>query len=178
MTTPRFRIGDAVLQQFLRDWQALLHELRMLEVQKRAATVPGGAAEAARQRVQARVGKLSDTFERQRVLFQELFAGAGWDEHPDTKRLRDLLKEIWATISRILGIGAHDPREDSIFELVQDAQMHTKAAEHVLHASVGAPEHPIITAAGVPPAVAANPLLAIAIIFDVIRVKILGRSRR
>lgn len=173
MSTPRIAVGDAVLQQFLRDWQGLQHELHLLEGQKRAV-VPGGAGVLAAERVNARVHKLSTSFERQRALFADAF-GADWNDRPEMDELRALLKEIWATISRVLQLGQPDFGRGSLAKIVNDAQAKLQAAGAALHASVGAPEHPIITAAGVPPALAANPLLAIAIIIDVLRLVVLGR---
>ncbi len=168
MTAPSTTIGDYVLQQFIRDWEQLAHELHQLENQKRVATT-GRANPAALKNVEARIAKLTATFDRQRELFKGLFASPEWDKHPDVQRLRRSLADISTTINRLLEGGLPGVREESLAELVAEAQKKAQFLELAAKATVGAKPVPTISLPEVPTMPAANLILAAAILIDVAR---------
>jgi hypothetical protein len=158
-------IGDTVLEQFTRDWEELALELHQLEMQKRRASA-GLKDFVVMRRVESRVQRLSTAFERQRTLF-DMFFSSGWDTHPDAARLRKAMMEISVTIGSILRMGHPDRGRGSLAKAISDVEKAQKNVELTLKASIGAKE-PVISLPHVPHPTAANPILAVAIVLDIL----------
>jgi len=168
-------IGDAVLAQFGAEIDQLSQELHHLENAKGGA-LAGQKDYALVRRIDTKVGKIGRDFEWHRETFQLLFAGA---DQADARivRLRTAISQLAKRIGDLLATGQPDRGKGSVARIVQ--QHRDKLLKTVKTVGApGAPIQPTIQMPGLPSEVSADPVLALAILIDVLRQVVLGKNKK
>lgn len=169
-----FTLGDRVLHQFARDWELLANELKQLHVQMSHA-VTGPKDHGTILKIEMRVRKLAEQFDRQRTLFEVGFQG-DLATNADVLRLRKTLNDIVLLITQILGAGQPDRGKGLLSKSVTDFQERMKQLHPTYKATVGVKQQ-IITLPDAPQGLTGNPMLAIAVLLDLLRMVIARRKK-
>ena len=172
-------IGDAFLAahplpQFSAEIEQLERELQQLKLAKESAL--GGQKDfAVARQIDTSLENLGRVLERHHLTYQLLLAADPTD--PQMDRLRAAIQEVANRIQDVLAMGQPDRGKGSIAKIVQQHREKMLKTQKIVGSPTG-PAQPGIQLPGLPGDIVPDPMLALAILLDLVRHYVLGKDKK